>query len=246
MGETRREKRSGDGGFAVIVIVIVFVAVFAIVGGIFYFTHKQSPSSPATVVPPSLPSANGPISPLSGLDASGWLTFQNDHYGYSFKYPPEWSLQTATDWDQYVVAQTTSTSGGGNIDNAIQLSISDGWKPSSEAEFLQAARQTLWGTCLGGGWQDAAYTDQIASETTSTNANGVLYDTLYLKVFADGAYEGISGPLYAFDIPFPADGTGRVLTLIQGETTFDSCFTASSSRPESPLVRAFVENVSAR
>lgn len=246
MAETRRDKRSNNGGFALIVIVLVVVAAIAIVGAMFYFMPKQSPSSLTTAVQSSPPSANGPISISNGADAAQWLTFQDDHYGYSFKYPPAWLLQTATDWDQYVVAQTTSTPDGGNIDNAIQFSISDSWQPSSEAEFFEAARQTLWGTCLGGGWQDAAYTDEIASETSSTNANGLLYDTLYLKVFTNGTFEGISGPLYAFDIPFPADGTGRILTMIPGETTFDSCFTASSSRPESPAIRAFVENVSAR
>jgi hypothetical protein len=242
------------------VVVIVAIAAIIVAGLILLLAQpsRTSPQSGAVVPPPtpsptsSVQASTTPLGPAGNLmassiiDTSNWVTYRNRLYGYSFKYPPHWSVSSATDWAQYLVGASSSESSVPSFDDGMQLYINDGSpRFSSEAGFLESAKQTLWGTCLGGGKQDASYTNEVASESTSTNLDGVLYDRLYFRDLADGVYAGISGPLYALDIPYsPSDGGDRILVVIPGKNTFDACFDASSSRAQSSLIHTFIENIS--
>jgi len=177
---------------------------------------------------------------------SNWLTYRNSRDGYSFKYPPEWSLTVATpDWAESLTAASSSEPSAPTLEG-IQLYAEGGADYfSSEVGFLKSARQFVFGLCFGGEGQEYSYTDEVESETTSTNLNGVFYDKLYFRVFADGAYAGISGPLYGFDISHSRSNAANfVHAAIPGSDTFDACFVASSSRPESPMIHTFIESIS--
>jgi hypothetical protein len=85
------------GNVAVIAIIIVIVAITAGVIGFLFAKKTEAPVPPALVVQ-TQPSANKqnsseasvpkmPVDLTNSYDTNKWITYTNEKYGYSFKYP---------------------------------------------------------------------------------------------------------------------------------------------------------------
>ena len=82
-------------GFAPIIInIIVLIAI----GGVFYFRMKKGSALPTPTQTPSSATTNVPTQvitttkPTVGSTAN-WKTYQNDKYGFSFRYDPKLNFQ---------------------------------------------------------------------------------------------------------------------------------------------------------
>lgn len=79
-------------GFGSMLLVVGLVVVLLVLGGAYYFVNKSSSStvSSSIVQAPASPI----VSPSPTLDeTANWKTYTNNEYHFSFKYPPELTLQ---------------------------------------------------------------------------------------------------------------------------------------------------------
>lgn len=234
----------------------VFVAVVAIAtlitASLIWFTanHPATPKQQTVVASPAAPTGSVPAS--GTFDTSNWLTYRNPKYNYSFKYPPEYSLDMSYDDFQDITSHPTSSStvsvaGGGWLQVTIRGNLN--WKPfSSQADFIKRARIDLQNNCSYSGPVELMLTD-VVSESTSTNQNGLLYYDAYFKWLSSGSAGaggspgtkalGIVGPFYAFDIERETSGLAHMLEVAPAQ-----CIAATSSTGESPTMHAFIEGIS--
>src|SRR3982750_4903707 len=89
-------------GFSAIIVMVSLVAIVIIAGGLVLFNKSTTSKVEPKVSTPSVEQAS-PSATISDLPASAsaqnseivnWKTYMNTQYGYSIKYPSEWSSGT--------------------------------------------------------------------------------------------------------------------------------------------------------
>lgn len=81
-------------GNALILGILVGLLIAAGLFGVYYFGIQKA-ATPTTTTLATQPSSSGITSPTpasSSDEASGWQTYQNSQYGFSFKYPNTWRI----------------------------------------------------------------------------------------------------------------------------------------------------------
>ena len=80
-------------------IILLIIVILAVVGGVWYYEAHQvphnipQPSPPLSTTQPVV--ANSTTTPTSS-SMLGWKTYTNDLYGFSFKYPPNYTVKNNT------------------------------------------------------------------------------------------------------------------------------------------------------
>jgi hypothetical protein len=82
-------------GLAILSAVVVILIITLVVAK---FQQKTAPAAapmPLVIQPPTdMPASQPPIDTTSTDDISSWKTYRNDEYGFEFKYPREFEIQT--------------------------------------------------------------------------------------------------------------------------------------------------------
>jgi hypothetical protein len=200
----------------------------------------------------------------STVDTSNWLTYRNSTYGYSFKYPPGFSVMTRADYVDYP-DQVQDIVAGPNVSpkdvvKNLWLEVEIGANPpgvnafSSEADFFSKARQDLRATCFSTPFLESGQLTDIVRESTSTTQHGISVYEAYYKFVKDGTlaangsssghplFLGIVGPFYELDISQQSHGLARILNILPAESS--RCSVAPVPQAESSEIRAFIQSVS--
>lgn len=89
-------------------IVLLIVASAVVFGGVGYLvgtTQSKSSSSTASVTPSAVASKKASASATSTADATAnWKTYTNDTYGFSFKYPSDWTATESTTFPSALIS----------------------------------------------------------------------------------------------------------------------------------------------
>ncbi|MCL5795597.1 MAG: hypothetical protein M1338_04575 [Patescibacteria group bacterium] len=80
------ENQKGLAGIWVTILVILVLAIGA-VGGYYYFKNKDTKTAPTTPT----------LTPTATVDMTTWKTYTNKKYGYSIKYPSNWTYREYPD-----------------------------------------------------------------------------------------------------------------------------------------------------
>jgi len=197
------------------------------------------------------------VATQTNTSTAHWTLYHDVKYGYSFQYPSDWSVIASSDYFQYLLnASGSSSMVSDAIDDGIEVFVSDSGPSStfsSEAGFVQSAWHYLQGLCIGGTDQSPVYASEVTSESTATNRNGILYDTVYFSAVmvanASGTLTstsiGLIGPLFAFYIWNQTHGSANMLELLPGgNPLLNACTASSSSRRESPTLHSLIESIS--
>lgn len=164
--------------------LVVLVLVFSIAAIIAYqHNHQRALSIPTT--------AN-----LAG--------YQNSTYGYSFYYPPEYTVRVASD-DVAIIGMGTADSFTTYVEARIATTSSDA---ASYDEFIVSATERLCNALPG------FSCGKVAERSSYTSEMGLAGVKLYLDMTAPGGASQRFGPVYAFNIGANVDDAAYAALLV--------------------------------
>jgi hypothetical protein len=106
-------------------IVIGIIAVIVIVGLVGYFIWHNNSSVSQPQNPPCCKITAAATSTPSAADVSNWQMYTNQQYGFSFKYPQGWNVQTDVS-NSMELTLTLSQSGATSANDNIEINVASG------------------------------------------------------------------------------------------------------------------------
>ncbi|KKS84959.1 MAG: hypothetical protein UV59_C0012G0052 [Candidatus Gottesmanbacteria bacterium GW2011_GWA1_43_11] len=181
-----------------LMLAIGIILLLIAAGSFAYFLYQTTPA-PTPIYPTSPPVA---VSPNPSPDEmSGWKTYHNAKYKYSFQYPAQYLLEE--ELPKYVTVKLVKDSSvfpQGEVESIITFNIEDREKKNS---FSEAAIESLKIDCEAGSTDSSQHCDEVVSQTLYATAHGVEGLEVYLKLTLQRG-PNISyltkGPLYVFNL----------------------------------------------
>lgn len=168
---------------------------------------------------------------LSIPTAANLAFYQNGTYGYSFYYPPEYTVRVASD-DLAIIGMGTADSFTTYAEARIATTSSDS---ASYDEFVATAAQQLCAAVPG-------YScTKIAERSSYTAETGLAGVKLYLDMTAPGGANQRFGPVYAFNIGGNVDDAAYAALLVyrpQGATGAVETFPAEDVAGKVQILKA--------
>lgn len=81
-------------GFAPILILVEILVIMAVAGGVYYFAKFQSVKPQNSLVSQTSQPTINPQPTQTSNETVSWKTYTNTKYGFTFRYPPFWDLET--------------------------------------------------------------------------------------------------------------------------------------------------------
>lgn len=126
--------------------------------------------------------------------------YRNPSYGYSFRYPPGWSVMEYTD---QAVSVGTSTPGG--FESVVDLSVAESEADGSYRSFDEFAVDRAQTLCAADGPMETINCPSVQRRGEYVAESGLTAMALYLNLVRQNVVAGTStssifGPVYAFNL----------------------------------------------